>query len=336
VNFADISEEVCELTMDLSLLVAILAVAPGLASVPAPQGGGQLELNPENAHVRLYPASAPDLKFYPNRDLTGPAAIRLNDRGAFFGNELVCRWPNGQYDENNASNMVLGYESAPEVGSPKFTPCPAGFPVISTRGDRGLGGAGLYIEVSGRKGPIIEVRFRAQSYYMDLRSLPRERPDPSGSNRSVLAWQWEPSAKTASKVQRAAADRLKRQPGFNAFLEQARQCLSSPEAQKCFISLAVDRLYFPEGRLADPAVPADRFATIVWNTAADDGNKMEWHLKECFAVGDLSAGDRAAILTTETGWICEVRETPAGWKLVSFFQDPNVNPAAGRSVRKPD
>ena len=127
--------------------------------------GPRLELDPTRAHVRLYPKAAPDLKFFANRNLRGLPAIRLNGRGAFVEDQLVCSWPDGQYDPGNAANMVLGYETRPEIGNAKYDPCPPGFPIISMWGDGGLGGADLYIEVASRKGTIVDVRYAGRSYY---------------------------------------------------------------------------------------------------------------------------------------------------------------------------
>jgi hypothetical protein len=89
--------------------------------------------------VRLYPRTPPDLKFHDNRKLTGAPGLRLNERGAFVGDRLVCAWPEGKYDVNNEANMVLGYRTRPEIGTPIYDGCPPGFPVVSIWGDHGHG-----------------------------------------------------------------------------------------------------------------------------------------------------------------------------------------------------
>jgi hypothetical protein len=138
--------------------------------------------------------AAPDLRFYTNRSLSGPPALRVDQHGAFVGDRQVCSWPESVYDAKNNANMVLGYRGRPEVGNAKYDGCPTGFPVISTWGDHGLGGAVLYVDVVSRKGPIAEVRFEGKPYYFDLNAIPGDprRPDPALGRRprGFLGWEW--------------------------------------------------------------------------------------------------------------------------------------------------
>jgi len=305
------------------VIVGLMQLASSHAVGQVQEAEPPQEFNPKRAHVKLFPREAPDLRFYRRRDLRGLPAIRLNERGAFVGDQLVCAWPGGRYDSRNRVNMVLGYETPPEIGDPKYVPCPAGFPIISTWGDQGHGGAVLLIEVASRKGTLVEVVFQGQSYYLDLKSLPG---DPSVPTRSGgwVGWYWQISGEEAEKAVRAAADRLRRRPAFTRFLREARACLSSANAPRCFISFVRETIYFPEARLGEYSVTAEQFTNAVWQRVGDDGHPLWGHLSECFASGDLSAGSRAATLTTQKGWTCELEETRSGWKLVRFFRNPDL------------
>jgi hypothetical protein len=317
-----------EMTMPLSAVACILIL---LANTPFARGqdnGPPVELNPRHAHVLLYPKAAPDLKLYRSRELAGPPAIRLNERGAFVGDQLVCSWPGGRYDTSDSANMVLGYETPPVAGNVKYVPCPAGFPIISTWGDGGHGTATLLIEVSSRKGAIIEVRFAGKPYYLDLRSLPGDprQPEPSlgMARRGVLGWEWVISGDEAGKAAKAAADRLRRRPAFARFFTEARACVSSAGAPQCFLPFVQEKLYFPEAGLADGHVTPEQFTNYVWKTIDRDGWTLWRHLRGCFVDGELSAAETAATIVSDDGWTCELEETRGGWKLVQFFQNPDA------------
>jgi hypothetical protein len=144
------------------------------------RSGPPLELKGPHV-VRLYPRTAPDLRFYADRTLTGTPGLRVDERGAFVGDRLVCAWPDGKYDVQNEANMVLGYRTRPEVGNAVYDACPDGFPVVSMWGDQGKGGAALYIEVYSRRGTVIEVRFEGKRYYLDLNTLPGDPRSPDAT-----------------------------------------------------------------------------------------------------------------------------------------------------------
>ena len=181
-----------------ALLVAIAWMAAlSLSRYVWSQDGPPWELNKGGGPhlVRLYPRTPPDLKFYADRKLTGAPGLRLNERGAFVGDRLVCAWPEGKYDVGNEANMVLGYRTRPEIGNAIYDGCPPAFPVVSIWGDHGHGGAALYIEVYSRTGSIIEVRFQGKRYYLDLNTLPGDPRTPDSTlkrpPRGFLGWQWE-------------------------------------------------------------------------------------------------------------------------------------------------
>jgi hypothetical protein len=317
-----------------SAAVAIVLLSlPGLSVAAHQKSGPPLYLNRQRAHVRLYGDDAPSLAFYARRDLSGPPVIRVNEQGAFVGQTLVCSWPGGKYDPRNSSGMVLGYSEG-SVEAPTYTGCPDGFPVISTWGDHGLGGAALFIEVFSRRGAIVEVRFRDQPLYFDLNMLPGDPRDeaPISSFRSVTAdktglrpkgfmgWQWEIPVVEADRLRAVAAEKLRREPRFARFIRDVKACLSSSRVPGCFIPFVKDGLYYPE---ADPTafyVTAAKFADYVWRQTDYDGSRLWNRLRECFVSGGLDAGDTAARLEGKQGWSCDLELTKKGWKLTGFLQ----------------
>ena len=320
--------------------LAVIALAVLVVGIPAVGGlqtqevGPPLDLDPRQAHIDLYLRGAPNLKFYARKDLSGAPAIELNERGAFVRSTLVCSWPDGRYDQQNEGNMVLGYATGPEVGTPRYTPCPDGFPVISTWGDRGLGAATLLIEVFSRTGTLVEVRFRGQSLYFDLNALPGDPRDvaqvpssifvtgPPASSFGVkmkgfLGWEWEISAVDAARLKAVAATRLRRQPAFARFLRDVQQCVASPQnAPQCLIPHVQESML----NIDRDKVIAAAFVDDVWQRVDTEGRRLWTYLAGCFSSNDLDASDTAARFEASEGYICDVELTKMGWKLTGFIQ----------------
>jgi hypothetical protein len=315
-------------------VIAVAVVVIGIAAVGplhTQQLRPPLDVDPNRAHITLYPHGAPNLKFYARKDLQGSPAIEVNERGAFVGSTLVCSWPGGQYNPQNEENMVLGYSTNPAVGSPTYTPCPDGFPVISTWGDHGLGGATLMIEVFTRTGTLVEVRFRRQSLYFDLNALPgdpsdiAEVPDsmfltgPAASSFGVKmkgfpGWNWEISGVEVDRMKAQAATRLRRQPAFARFLRDLQACLASSQTPGCLVRFVQDTI--PDSKR--DRVTAKQFVDSLWQQV-DSSDGRQWiDLEECFRSEDLDASDTAARFTTGDGWHCNLEFTKAGWKLTDF------------------
>jgi hypothetical protein len=303
------------------------------AAVPA-QDSQPPPLNPERAHVRVFLNGAPDLRFYPRRDLTGQPAIGVNGLGAFVHDKRECTWPGGAYDAANQVNMVLGYQLLQGGSVDRYVPCPASFPVISKWA--GFGGAALYIEIFGRKGPVIEVKFRGRSYYMDLRSLPGRSCGPEYScgvkDDKVITWERYLPEVEAIRLRTRAALQLRRDPLFARFLEDVRRCLLSSAAPQCFADFVEERLPYSEANPEEYDITAERFIAAAWGGVAHDGRRFAEHLTACFITGDLGAGhgalSTAATFTTEDGWTCDLHKAAKGWRLVRFLHNPDGPPAA--------
>jgi len=317
-------------------VVAIAAMVIGLpemAGLQTREVGPSLNLAARRAHIRLYLKEAPDLRFYERKNLLGAPAIHVNERGAFVGSTLVCSWPEGRYDQQNESNMVLGYATGPEVGSSRYIRCPDGFPVISTWGDRGKGAAALFIEVFSRTGRIVEVRFRDRSFYFDLNALPGDPRDPAevpGSMfltgppassfdvrmKGFLGWQWEISEEEAARLKARAVNRLRRQPAFARFLRDVRRCLGVAQTPACLVPFLAETLSNEHG----DSVTATQFADLAWREIDSEGRRRWTDLEECFLSEDLDASDTAARFATLNGWNCDLALGKTGWKLTDAFQ----------------
>lgn len=322
--------------------VTIIAICwwQALCVLAASQAAGPLrELNPLRAHVSLYLTEAPDLRFYARRDLTGPPEIVVNDLGAFVGKTLVCPWPGGRYDVSDRANMVLGYATRLDIDSGKYTPCPDGFPVISTWGDHGKGAAALYIEVFTRNRSLVEVRFRGKPYFVDLNALPgdpRPQLEVAGSSfiaapslplfgvkpKGFVGWEWEIPEVEATRLRASATARLRRQPEFAQFLKSAQACLSSSRVPACFVPFVDEILANPEIEPRVYNVAAADFVDAVWRQANQDGRRRWADLRECFFSQDLDPGIDRARLMTNQGWVCDLALTRNGWKLTGFFLAP--------------
>lgn len=118
------------------------------------------------SHLELSLSTVPDLKFYERTDMKGGPAIRLNDKGAYMGNTLLCSWPRGSFLSEKEPNRVLGFD-----GKRVSNPCPSGFPVESAFGDLGVGTAVLCLEITRQTGDIFEVSYKGKSYYLDPKTL---------------------------------------------------------------------------------------------------------------------------------------------------------------------
>lgn len=118
------------------------------------------------SHIQLSLGSTPDLKFFDKNNFKGEPRIRLNEKGAYVGNELLCSWPQGSFTKEIEPNRVLGFD-----GQEVSNPCPVGFPIESGFGDLGVGTAILCLEVSRQSGDAFEVLYKGKSYFLDPKTL---------------------------------------------------------------------------------------------------------------------------------------------------------------------
>jgi hypothetical protein len=145
--------------------IAVFAlVLPLLSSVESLAKEGVVLLNTKKTHLYFSDhGTTPKLEFRALKN--GPVKIRLDEKGAFIGTQLVCSWPKGKYESKDEPNMVLGYST------PTYTPCPVDLPIKSTWGDGGTGVAALYVEVEKVEAERAEVKFRGETLELNLSGL---------------------------------------------------------------------------------------------------------------------------------------------------------------------
>ena len=131
-------------------------------------------LNPEKTHVRVsLNTGLPKIEFFKSKKMNGAPFLMLTDKGVVLRGKKVCSWPNGRFDKENYSNMVLGYSNLEFLknGQFEYAPCPSEVPIKSTWGDKGKGTAVLFIEVEEVIGNIVKVRNGRTVLYFSLKNL---------------------------------------------------------------------------------------------------------------------------------------------------------------------
>lgn len=136
-----------------------------LLALTAQAQDGVVKLDTKKTHLSIFLSA----KLFPIK--MGP--IVLNGEGLSVDDKLVCRWPDGKFDDAKAPNMILGYSSSAFVsgGPTEYRPCPTDVPVRSTWGDGGTGAAALYVEVERVEKDRAEIRFRGKTYHLTLAPL---------------------------------------------------------------------------------------------------------------------------------------------------------------------
>ena len=281
-------------------LAALILVLSGAQSPPAPR------LNPNLAHVDIYPPAHWNLRLFARRDMSGRPAIELNDEGLFVDGTRVCAWPGGRWNPDDAANMLLGYDERHA-----YTGCGSDMPVVSLAGDSGLGAAAVYVEVVRRIGTIAEARFGSRTVYLDLKSLPQG------------GWDWLISEREQARRDAAAAQQLRQDPAFARFVRDVRACVSSSRAPGCFAAFLESPFYDWDAAAKvarDFYVTAEQFVDYLADAparAASSG-KLWDEIVACFT------NDRLLVMTPREarfagGVNCDVKRTPAGWKVTSIF-----------------
>ena len=309
------------MTMLQNVLSLMLA---GVGPTAIPQAGPPLELNPDRAHISVFPPSHWNLQFYDRPDLSGRPVIELTDQGLRIDGSLKCRWPGGRWNEMRAANMVLGYRTA-DAGD--YHPCvPLGLPLISTWGDKGLGAAAIYIEVAARRGRVVESRWGARRLYLDLNTLPGDPREPIQDanlrTKGFLGWEWLLSENAEQRHTRAAYLRLLRQPAFKQFIDGVRSCLASRRVPGCLAAFVESPFYHSEAAAAlgkTNFVTAAELVRYAWTAAGESGGTgRAWDdLRSCLLDG-VPASVTPEFVQLSGAVLCNLELGRTGWKLTAF------------------
>lgn len=311
------------MTILQNVLAPMLAAAIGPTAIQ--QAGPLLELNPDRAHISVFPPTHWNLQFYGRPDLSGQPVIELTDEGLRIDGRLTCAWPGGRWNETRAANMVLGYATVDAEG---YHPCvPHGLPLISTWGDKGLGAAAIYIEVASRRGRVVESRWGPRRLYIDLNTLPGDPREPIQDanlrTQGFLGWEWLLSEHEEQRQTRAAFARLLRQPAFKQFVDGVRSCLTSRRVPGCLAPFVESPFYHSNAAAAlEKAnyVTAAELVRYAWTAAGQSGGTGKaWDdLRSCLLDG-VPVSVTPQFVQLSGAVLCNVERGRTGWKLTAFY-----------------
>lgn len=304
------------------LLIAATALIPGTTQPsPVPPSA----VSRDRAHISVYPPVHWDLRLYGRPDLSGSPAVHLTDDGLRVDGALVCVWPGGGWAVESSHNMVLGYRTR---DAEDYRRCiPDGLPVLSMWGDNGKGAAALFIEVTARRGSIVESTWGARRLYFDLNSLPGDPQEPIPGaflrRKGFLGWEWLPSERDQRRQIRAAYARRLREVEFSRFITDVRKCFSSTRAPDCLVPFVESPFADVEIAMAvgkTNEVTATELVRYVWTSARPDGDgRPIWYeLRECLLNGEPEAIGRGYV-HLQGDVHCTIERRADGWKLTSFY-----------------
>ena len=268
----------------MSLLAAAAAVLFASTNPPQP------DLFPGVEFIRIPVTDrAPDLRM---------GGMVLDARGLSVEGRLRCTWPGGRFDPDDTADMVLGYDETMS----SYTPCDA-WPLLSTWGDGGVGGATLYLAITAVEGATALVR--VGDSFVDV----------------ALPSNWTPfETRTQRRArERADAAAVLSRPDVRGFLDGVRACLRGRAWEAGLAARMTEEIRDPE------AAPGTAVTPPRWSVTPEEyarflreSSRIE-DVRGCFADGaHVRADDRLLVLESESG-VCEVERTADGWRLRGFL-----------------
>jgi hypothetical protein len=304
-----------------AVVILCLVCGASVTSVGAQDEHMMRPLNPDRAHVVIFGPTTWSVRFYGRSDVSGSPVAELTDDGLVIDRALVCPWAGGHW-KGSGDGTVLG---RPRPDDSYDSCVPQGFPVFTTSSQDVFGSPLLFIEVTRRRGSVVESRWNARRLFLDLRTLPVGpngrvpglKVNPSGR----AGWEWDDAAHDVERRTRADFAHLMKDASFKAFLTDIRTCLLSAQAPDCltpFLAAAVWDLWAMDRNGTGELTPSE-FVDYVWHAEGRVGGATAWDdLRGC-----LTAPYPVLVYRNEVRFekdvICDIKRQNGAWKLTAVY-----------------